>query len=214
MCLIALHHAGWCFYHVWSWGRSWVYHMAWAHLTIGSDPHVLFGFQWRKWSGTVSEMKLTFCLCFSSASFSQNRELGDLRDGWTNVASHQKLRRTQATPRERCSPICQQSEVWVSWLLWQTLDSLNCTLSQAIGLWVVRAAGHMLKSILLNEAGELLRAILWAIVTHCHWEHTYTHLARLFGHYHHVRTPGCGLLDGGNDTQCLHTLKFHLDLLA
>lgn len=33
-------------------------------------------------------------------------------------------------------------------------------LSQAISLWVVRAAGHLLKLIVLGEAGELLRAIL------------------------------------------------------
>ena len=54
------------------------------------------------------------------------------------------------------------------------LDGPHCTLSQAIGLGVVRAAGHVLKLILLSEAGELsrvMRAILWAIVTHDgHWK--------------------------------------------
>ena len=44
-------------------------------------------------------------------------------------------------------------------------------LSQAVGLGVVRAAGHMLKLILLSEAEELLRAILRAVVTHRgHWK--------------------------------------------
>ena len=36
---------------------------------------------------------------------------------------------------------------------------------------IVTAAGHVLKLILLSKAGELLRAILWAIVTHHgHWK--------------------------------------------
>ena len=39
-------------------------------------------------------------------------------------------------------------------------------LSQPIGLWVVMAAGHVLKLVLLSEAEELLRAKLWASVTH------------------------------------------------
>ena len=33
-------------------------HMSRVHSTISSDPHTLFGSQWRKWSGTVSQIEV------------------------------------------------------------------------------------------------------------------------------------------------------------
>ncbi len=95
----------------------------------------------------------------------RNKETVGLRDWSTDHPSHAQFRGAEVTPWQWGGSVCQEGKVRVIRLTNQFLDCLHHPLCLSVALGIEWTASNMLESIRYCKCGELVRGVLWPIVT-------------------------------------------------